>query len=215
MTRAGAIRLGATACGLALSVTPGLLLSVGVTHAASGVAVFAGAQGSIGDTPRAAATRGTKISGGHKTTARDNGRPVKLIASALDVPKNVFRDAFSRVTPAVGGVEPDPEQVQANKATLLATLSPYGVTNDRLDEVSDYYRLNASGSGWTRDKARVKATVKNGRVVGFRIIKSGSGYSSRPNIKVRGLPSVSVRAKIGYGDDLSSNGQIVRVRLRG
>src|SRR5688500_17958881 len=43
------------------------------------------------------------ISGGHQTDARDNGRPVVLIAAALGVPTEVFRTALSGVTPAENG----------------------------------------------------------------------------------------------------------------
>src|SRR6476620_1732883 len=104
-----------------------------------------------GQTVREAPTTRVPIvfSGGHETDPRDNGRPVVLIASALGVPPEVFRDAFSHVTPARAGQEPDPSQVNKNKAALLQALGPYGITNARLDEVSNYYRYNASaGEHW-------------------------------------------------------------------
>src|SRR5690242_9418425 len=72
------------------------------------------------------------ISGGHETNPVDHGRPVILIASMLGVPQEVFREAFSGVSPAGAGQEPNPIQVRLNKSALLDVLGPYGVTNDQL-----------------------------------------------------------------------------------
>src|SRR4051812_1064265 len=80
------------------------------------------------------------FAGGYQTEARDQGRPVLLIANALGVTPEVFREAFSRVKPAPAGTEPDEAEVQRNKAVLLGALSRYGVTNETLDRVSNYYR---------------------------------------------------------------------------
>ena len=79
------------------------------------------------------------FSGGHETDPQDHGRPVGLVAAALGVKPEVFRQAFSGVTPAKNG-KPSPEEAQRNKAALMKVLGPYGVTNERLDEVSNYYR---------------------------------------------------------------------------
>src|SRR4051794_40101505 len=79
------------------------------------------------------------FSGGHETDPRDHGRPVVLIAAALNVKQEVFRKAFSGVTPARGR-RPTGDEQRRNKEVLLKALGPYKVTNDRLDEVSDYYR---------------------------------------------------------------------------
>jgi hypothetical protein len=56
-------------------------LSTGAATALAGLALVAGTQGAP-----AAATRSVRISGGHATDARDDGRPVVLIAAALGVP---------------------------------------------------------------------------------------------------------------------------------
>jgi len=72
------------------------------------------------------------FTGGYDTDRRDGGRPVVLIAAALGVPTDTFRRAFSGVTPARNG-PPEPGQVHRNKEALLSVLSPYGITNDRLD----------------------------------------------------------------------------------
>src|SRR2546429_5507803 len=79
------------------------------------------------------------FSGGHGTDPKDGGRPVVLVAAALGVKPEVFREAFSGVTPARGG-KPSKEEARRNKAALMKVLKPHGVTNERLDEVSDYYR---------------------------------------------------------------------------
>ena len=81
-----------------------------------------------------------KFSGGHETDPRDGGRPVVLVAAGLGVPEEIFRETFTHVTPASNGREPEPEQVRKNKQALLRGLSSYGVTNDRLDTVSNFYR---------------------------------------------------------------------------
>src|SRR5437868_3934220 len=66
------------------------------------------------------------ISGGHETDPRDHSRPVTLIANALGVTPEVFREAFTHVTPAPAGTEPAPDQIRRNKTALLSALSKYG-----------------------------------------------------------------------------------------
>ena len=179
--------------------------------ALTGLALVVGAQGAPAASKRSTAVR---ITGGHATDARDSGRPVVLIAAALGVPTEVFRTAFSAVNPAGAGQEPDQATVQANKAALLRVLAPYGVTNERLDEVSDYYRYNASaGEVWTQSHATAKAVVRNGKVVSVRIVKAGAGYSSAPRVTLTGYPKVKVRATIAYGTDLATNGRVSKLTL--
>jgi hypothetical protein len=81
-------------------------------------------------TSRAAVT----FMGGYETDPRD-----VLIAAALNVPTDVFRKAFSGVTPARGGQAPEPEQA------LMSSLGPYGVTNELLDKVTTYYKQSQRG----------------------------------------------------------------------
>lgn len=71
----------------------------------------------------------------------DMGRPVCEIARDLGVPAEVFREAFTHVTPAAKGAEPSDAQREANHQALLSRLAPYGVTAALLDQVSDRYRL--------------------------------------------------------------------------
>ena len=58
------------------------------------------------------------FSEGHDTDPRDHGRPVALVAGALGVTSEVFRDAFSRVHPAGPDRGPSPEEARANKAAV-------------------------------------------------------------------------------------------------
>src|SRR3954463_9907160 len=85
------------------------------------------------------------FSGGHETDPKDHGRPVVLVATALNVKSEVFRRAFSGVTPALGR-GPTGDEARRNKEALMKVLGPYKVTNDRLDEVSDYYRYRPQAS---------------------------------------------------------------------
>jgi hypothetical protein len=153
------------------------------------------------------------ISGGHETDPRDHGRPVVLIASMLGVPDEVFREAFSHVTPASGGMEPNPIQVRLNKDALLDVLGPYGVTNDYLDEVSNYYRYNQSaGEVWKQTQATAEVIMTDGVVTGIKITNSGSGYSSVPVITILNS-DVTATATISFTTDFSNNGSITTIVL--
>jgi hypothetical protein len=154
------------------------------------------------------------ISGGFETDPRDKGRPVVLIAAALGVPTDVFREAFSHVTPAGAGQEPSDEQARQNKAALMNVLEPYGVTNDRLDEVSNYYRYNGSaGETWPHTQATAQAIVENGVVTGFVITNPGSGYTSTPTVTVSGAGNVSAMATVSYTTDFATNGAVTVIAL--
>ena len=213
--RFGSPRLGRGALIAGLTVASGAL-AMGPATAAAPATSAVSAQAAQNAAVSAAAsdrTRKVIISGGHATKASDNGRPVKLIAAALGVPTQVFRDAFSRVTPTPDGSDPSGEQARANKEILLATLAPYGVSNEQLDTVSDYYRYFGGGL-WAHETAEVKAVVRRGEVRRFRIINAGAGYSSSPKIKVRGFPNLKVKAKVSYGTDLATNGSIVKLKVK-
>jgi hypothetical protein len=156
------------------------------------------------------------FSGGYETDPRDRGRPVILIAAALGVPDEVFRAAFRNVRPAPAGQEPDPAQVRRNKAALLGALARYGVTNERLDEVSNYYRYNGRrGETWRHRPAAAYATVRGGKVTGFTLTDPGAGYSSAPTVSLPGSDGVSVRATLSFGPDFDKNGSLKELRLSG
>jgi hypothetical protein len=187
------------------------LATLTTAAALAGLALAIGAQ----DTPAASKrSSAVKITGGHATNPHDKGRPVVLVAAGLGVPTEVFRKAFDGVTPAGAGQEPDPAQVQANKAALLKVLAPYGVTNELLDTVSNYYRYDGSaGEVWQQSAASAKALVRNGKVVSVRIVTAGAGYSSTPHVTIPGYPKVRVRATISYGKDLATNGSVSRLTI--
>jgi hypothetical protein len=150
-----------------------------------------------------------EISGGHETDPRDHGRPVALIAAALGVPEGVFREAFSHVRPAPAGERPAEAQVRQNKRALLKALAKYGVSNERLDEVSDYYRYRPEpGHLWRHAPASAIARVEGGRVTGVTLSDEGAGYSSPPRLSVPGHPEVRLAATLALGKDLKTNGRI-------
>ncbi|BCM89485.1 hypothetical protein IAD21_01331 [Abditibacteriota bacterium] len=153
------------------------------------------------------------FSGGHDTDNRDGGRPVVLIAAALGVPEEVFREAFSHVHPADPGRGPTGDEARANKRALMQALAPYGVTNERLDEVSNYYRYNRSrGEMWPTTDAVAYALVKNGKITGFDITTPGSGYSSLPLVSIPGFQTVPSVTLAG-SKDFEANGSVARITL--
>jgi hypothetical protein len=156
-----------------------------------------------------------KISGGHGTDPQDHGRPVVLVAAGLGVPTEVFREAFRGVTPAgQGSGGPTEAEAQRNKAALLSVLAPYGVTNEELDRVSNYYRYNASaGEVWRQRAASAKATIRNGKVVSIAIADGGAGYSSTPTVTVPGYPKARITATVSYGKDLATNGAVTALKV--
>lgn len=148
------------------------------------------------------------FSGGHETDKRDGGRPVVLIAAALGVKPEVFREAFSGVTPARGR-GPTGEEARANKAALMKVLQPHGITNDRLDEVSDYYRYRPqNGELWKHTEAKAHAFVEAGKIKKIVVTDPGSGYSSPPVATVTGQDGVKLKVTVLYEKNLKKNGSI-------
>lgn len=163
----------------------------------------------IGGSARAAETTvAVTFSGGHGTDPKDKGRPVVLIAAALGVKPEVFRDAFSGVTPARDG-KPTDEEARRNKNALLKVLKPHGVTNDRLDEVSNYYRYKpGKGKIWKTAPAKAHAVVEDGKVKRIVVTDPGSGYSTPPTATVQGMDKVKLKVAIQFGKDLKKNGAV-------
>lgn len=152
-----------------------------------------------------------QFNGGHDTDPRDHGRPVTLIAAALKVPQDVFRQTFKNVHPAgPGSGGPTEEEARQNKAALMAGLSPYGVTDERLNAVSNYYRYMKKNHDdlWQHRDAIAYAIVKDNKVVRFDIPDSGAGYTSQPKGTIASLPAVNVTGKLHFGTDLQTNGSI-------
>jgi hypothetical protein len=154
------------------------------------------------------------FTGGYETDPRDGGRPIVLIAAALGVPSDVFRTAFSGVKPA-RGAEPEEGQVRKNKAALMKVLGPYGVDDDHLNTVSNYYRYASfKGEMWRNRPAVATAHVVNGVVKDFTIIDPGAGYSSTPQVSVAGVDNVNAEVTLSYGTDFKTNGSIKVIRLK-
>jgi hypothetical protein len=154
------------------------------------------------------------FTGGHDTEGVDRGRPVILIAAALGVPPETFRDAFSHVKPAPAGEAPEPAQVRLNKAALMERLAPYGVTDERLNEVSNYYRYRRDRDElWRHLDAQGYATVQNGTVTAVTITNPGAGYSSPPTVSLPGMAHVSLTVVLSFGTDLSANGSISKIKV--
>ena len=185
-------------------------------------ALFCAALTLIGPTTRAAdAAPGgvTKVpvvfTGGHDTDPRDHGRPVVLVAGALGVAPEVFRDAFSRVHPAgpdSGG--PTGDEARANKAALMSVLAKYGITNDRLDTVSNRYRyVRSHGEMWPAKDAAANAIVQNGVVTGYEIVSGGYGYSSAPTASVPNVKAAPAKVELSFGKDFEANGSVSKIAV--
>lgn len=148
------------------------------------------------------------ISGGHDIGKQDFGRPVDLIAAALGVKADVFRKAFSGVTPARGR-GPTGDEARKNKAALIKVLGPHGVTNKRLDEVSNYYRFRPEqGELWPTTPAQAHAIVENGKIKQIVVTEPGSGYCSTPTIHIDGFPNTEFKTTLSFSKDLKKNGAI-------
>lgn len=153
------------------------------------------------------------FTGGHGTDPRDGGRPIVLIAAALEVTPEVFREAFSGVTPAKNG-KPSKEDAQRNKAALMKVLRPHGVTNERLDEVSDYYRYQPQrGDLWRHVPARAYAQIEDGKVKQIVITEPGAGYSTTPQASIPGRDGVTLKVTIQFEKDLKKNGSIRSIAI--
>ena len=155
------------------------------------------------------------FSGGHETEGVDHGRPVVLIAAALGVKSEVFREAFSKVHPAgPGSGGPTGDEARANKKVLMDALGKYGITNERLDTVSNYYRYPPGRGGvWTHKDAAANALIKDGAIVGYEITSGGSGYSSVPTVSVPGHPETTAQVELSFGKNMETNGAISTITI--
>jgi len=161
--------------------------------------------------------RGTDVpitfTGGHEIGKNDYGRPVVLIAAALEVKPEVFREAFSGVTPAKGG-KPSDDEARKNKAALMKVLSPHGVTNDRLDEVSNYYRFRKDkGQLWPTTPAKAHAVVENGKVTKIVVTEPGSGYCTLPKATIEGMEKVELTVTLQFDKDMKKNGAVKLIEV--
>jgi hypothetical protein len=148
------------------------------------------------------------FSGGHDIGRKDFGRPVLLIAAALKVKPDVFREAFSGVTPSRNG-PPSREEARRNKSALMKVLAPHGVSNERLDEVSNYYRFRRdSGKIWPTADAQAHAVIVDGKIKKIVVTEPGSGYCNPPTATIEGLDGISLKVTLHLDTDLEKNGGI-------
>jgi len=83
------------------------------------------------------------------------------------------------------------------------------VTNDRLDEVSNYYRYRPqAGELWPTKPAKAYALVEEGKIKKVVVTEPGAGYSSPPKVAVKGFEKVQLEAKVKFETDLKKNGGI-------
>ena len=154
-----------------------------------------------------------QFTGGHETDRQDGGRPIVLVAAGLGVKPEVFREAFRGVTPAKNG-RPSGEEARRNKAALMKVLQPHGVSNDRLDEVSDYYRYQPQrGELWKHTPAEAHAIVEGGKILRIEITNPGSGYSSLPQVAVPGFDKAVFEPSLHFDQDLKKNGSLTAVTI--
>jgi hypothetical protein len=155
------------------------------------------------------------FSGGHAIGEGDFGRPINLMAAGLGVKPEQFREAFSGVTPAKGR-GPTKDEERRNKAALMKVLKPLGVTNERMDEVANYYRFRPqSGEMWPTAPAKGYAVVEDGRVKRVVVTEPGSGYNTPPVVTVEGVEGVKLRARVSFGKELKTNGGVAGVEVVG
>jgi hypothetical protein len=131
----------------------------------------------------------------------------------LGVTPDIFRDAFRNVRPAKpGSGGPSDEEARRNKAVLMDALGKHGVTNERLNTVSNYYRyVRSRGEHWPTTPAKGYAQVTDGKVIEFVVTEGGSGYNSPPNVTVEGMPDVHAQAKLSFSADFKKNGAVAAI----
>jgi hypothetical protein len=154
-----------------------------------------------------------KFAGGHVIGDGDFGRPINLMAAGLGVKPEQFREAFRGVTPAKGR-PPTRDEERRNKAALMKVLKPLGVTNERMDEVANYYRFRPQeGELWPTAPAKGYAMVEDGRVKRVVVTEAGSGYNTPPEVTVVGVEGVRLKAKVSFGRELKKNGGVAGVEV--
>lgn len=96
----------------------------------------------------------------------------------------------------------------------MKVLAPHGVTNDRLDQVSDYYRFRPErGELWPTTPAKAQAVVVGGKARRIVVTDPGSGYSSPPEIKVVGFPQLVLKSTLEFSPELTKNGGVAKVEI--
>jgi Spy/CpxP family protein refolding chaperone len=197
------------------SVAPAKMLDVGTSSPDTARQAGERAASSSAPLPPGVTRVPVEFSGGHETVPVDHGRPVALVAAALGVQDEVFREAFSHVHPAgPGSGGPTEAEARANKQALMSRLAQYGVTDERLNMVSNFYRYPpGSRNLWRNKPASANALVKDGAVVGYEITDGGYGYTTPPTVRVPGMDGVMAKVQLSYGKDFESNGTVSAITI--
>jgi hypothetical protein len=96
----------------------------------------------------------------------------------------------------------------------MNVLKPHGVTNDWLDEVSNYYRYQPQkGELWKTTPAKAYAVVEEGKVKRVVVTEPGSGYSAPPKATIQGMENVGLKVMVQFSKDLKKNGAIGSVEV--
>lgn len=124
------------------------------------------------------------------------------------------------LAPQANDASPQPlgTSLGARRTLILRAIStrldlshpPHGVTNERLDEASDYYRYRPqNGELWTHADAAGYAVVANGRMQRIVLTSPGAGYSSPPvaTVDVNGV-NTSLKVTVKFEKDLKKNGSV-------
>jgi hypothetical protein len=153
------------------------------------------------------------FTGGHELAKNDFGRPINLMAAGLGVKPDEFRKAFSGVTPARGR-GPTGEEQRRNKEALMKVLGPLKVTNERMDEVANYYRFRPQkGELWPTKPAEAYAIIAGGKIKEIVVTEPGSGFNTPPKATIDGFKNTRLESKIKYDKDLKKNGGIESVEI--
>lgn len=96
----------------------------------------------------------------------------------------------------------------------MSVLAKYGITNDRLDTVSNRYRyVRSHGEMWPAKEAVANAIVQNGVVTGYEIVSGGYGYSSAPTITVPNVKTAPAKVELGFSKDFEANGSVSKITV--
>lgn len=96
----------------------------------------------------------------------------------------------------------------------MKVLETLGVTNQRLDEVSNYYRYQPQrGQLWNTTPAKVHAVVEAGKVKRIVVTDPGSGFSSPPKATITGMEQVGLKVTIQFSKELKANESISAVEV--
>jgi hypothetical protein len=91
----------------------------------------------------------------------------------------------------------------------MNALGKYGITDDRLNAVSNFYRYPPGrGNLWKNRPATANALVKNGAVIGYEITDAGAGYTTAPAVTVPTIAGATAKGEIAFGKDMETNGSV-------